>query len=71
MRETRDRLNLAALNKAKVAVYKGDLVLPNFTLLADDAAAMSGIVVAVIYNDADMSYSKTYASLRAANLQLI
>lgn len=69
VRNTRDRPDMAALDKNKVTMHEGDLVLPDLGLSGDDAAAVFGAADAVIHNGADMSYLKTYASLRAANLQ--
>ena len=69
MRETRDRLDLTAVNKNRVTVYTEDLIPPNSGLLVDDAATMFDIIITIIYNGANISYLKTYTSLRAANLQ--
>lgn len=69
VRNVRDRPDVAALNRNKVTMHEGDLVLPDLGLSGDDAAAIFGAADAVIHNGADMSYLKTYASLRAANLQ--
>lgn len=69
VRNTRERPDLAALDKNKVTIHEGDLVLPDLGLSGGDAAAVFGAVDAVIHNGADLSYLKTYASLRAANLQ--
>lgn len=69
VRNARDRPDMAALDKNKVTMHEGDLVLPNLGLSEDGAAAVFGAADAVIHNGADMSYLKTYASLRAANLQ--
>jgi len=69
VRNTWDRPDMAALDKNKVTMHEGDLVLPDLGLSGDDAAAVFGAADAVIHNGADMSYLKTYASLRAANLQ--
>ena len=69
VRNTRDRPDMAALDKKKVTMHEGDLVLSNLGLSGDDAAAVFGAADAVIHNGADMSYLKTYASLRAANLK--
>lgn len=66
VRNAQDRPDMAALDK--VTMHEGDLVLPDLGLSADDAAAVFGAADAVIHNGADMSYLKTYASLRAANL---
>ena len=69
VRNAQDRPDMAALDKRKVTIHEGDLVLPDLGLSGDEAAAIFGAADAVIHNGADMSYLKTYASLRAANLQ--
>lgn len=69
VRNTRDRPDMAAFDKNKVTMHEGDLVLSNLGLSGDDAAAVFGAADAVIHSGADMSYLKTYASLRAANLK--
>jgi amino acid adenylation domain-containing protein len=69
VRNTRDRSDMAALDKGRVTMHAGDLVLPDLGLSEDDAAAVFGAADVVIHNGADLSYLKTYASLRAANLQ--
>jgi hybrid polyketide synthase / nonribosomal peptide synthetase ACE1 len=69
VRNTRDRADMAALDKNKVTMHVGDLVLLDLGLSGEDAAAVFGAADAVIHNGADMSYLKTYASLRAANLK--
>ena len=69
VRNMRDRTDIATLDKNKVTMHEGDLVLPDLGLSEDVAAAVFGSIDAVIHNGADMSYLKTYASLRAANLQ--
>ena len=53
----------------KITLHEGDLVLPRLGLSAPTAAAIFTSADAIIHNAADMSYLKTYASLRAANLQ--
>ena len=69
VRNVQDRLEVAALDKNKVTMHEGDLVLPDLGLSGEDAAAVFGVADVVIHNGADMSYLKTYASLRTANLQ--
>ena len=69
VRNTRERPGMAALEKAKVTMHEGELSLPDLGLSEDAAAAVFGAVDAVVHNGADMSYLKTYSSLRAANLQ--
>lgn len=67
VRNVQDRPDMAALDK--VTMHEGDLVLPDLGLSVEDAAAVFAAAGAVIHNGADMSYLKTYASLRAANLR--
>lgn len=69
VRGMHERFDMADLDMNKVRMYEGDLVLSNLGLSEEDAATVFGAVDAVIHNGADMSYLKTYASLRAANLQ--
>ena len=69
VRNMQDRAWIAILDKQKVTMHEGDLVLPNLGLSEDDAAEVFSAADVVIHNGADMSYLKTYASLRATNLQ--
>lgn len=69
VRNAHNRPHMATFDKNKVTMHEGDLVLPNLGLSDDDAATIFRAADAVIHNGADMSYLKTYASLRAANLQ--
>ena len=69
VRNAQDRCQIVPFNNDKVTMHKGDLVFPNLGLSDDDAEAVFNATDAVIHNDADMSYLKTYTSLRPANLQ--
>jgi len=52
----------------KVVLHKGDLSLPRCGLSEDEMESISGSADAVIHNGADVSFLKTYRSLRAPNL---
>ncbi|KAI0179682.1 hypothetical protein GGR52DRAFT_587215 [Hypoxylon sp. FL1284] len=53
----------------KISLHEGDLALPRLGLSENDAELIFSEADAIIHNGADMSYAKTYASLRACNLQ--
>lgn len=53
----------------KVHFHEGDLILPSLGLADDQAERIFGEASMIIHNGADMSYLKTYASLRPCNLQ--
>ncbi|CAH0038987.1 unnamed protein product, partial [Clonostachys rhizophaga] len=57
------------VNENKISVYKGDMNLPRLGLSKDEAATIFSQTDLIIHNSADMSYLKTYATLRATNLQ--
>ncbi|KAK4184061.1 hypothetical protein QBC35DRAFT_541212 [Podospora australis] len=59
----------ASKSNTKIMLYEGELGLPRLGLSEADAASIFSEADAVIHNSADMSYLKTYSSLRAANLQ--
>ncbi|KAF7865953.1 hypothetical protein EAF04_006117 [Stromatinia cepivora] len=59
----------AMIETNKVTLHEGDLVQPRMGLSEVTAAAVFSEASSVIHNAADMSYLKTYVSLRAANLQ--
>lgn len=55
--------------RAKVVIHSGDLMLPRLGLqFTVDEAAIFDTADAVIHNGADVSYLKTYASLRVPNV---
>lgn len=55
--------------RAKVVIHSGDLMLPRLGLqFTVDEGAIFDTADAVIHNGADVSYLKTYASLRAPNV---
>ena len=68
VRNVQDRHAMAALGK-KITLHEGDLVLPRLGLSENAAARIFGETSVIIHNGADVSYLKTYRSLRAANLQ--
>ncbi|CAI6083896.1 unnamed protein product [Clonostachys chloroleuca] len=57
------------VNENKISVYKGDMNLPRLGLSKDGAATIFSQIDLIIHNSTDMSYLKTYATLRATNLQ--
>lgn len=70
VRNTANRQDLSDLDaNSKVTLHGGDLVKPLLGLSEEEAAAVFGAADAIIHNAGDVSYLKTYASLRAANLE--
>ena len=53
---------------SKVESFKGDLTLPLLGLEEKDAIRIFSEATAIIHNGADVSFMKTYQSLKAANL---
>ncbi|AEO63908.1 polyketide synthetase [Thermothielavioides terrestris NRRL 8126] len=68
VRDTSKLAELARSSSPKVVLHKGDLTQARCGLSEAEAAALAGAADAVIHNGADVSFLKTYASLRAANL---
>ena len=65
----RDENKLADFStSSKVFIYKGDLRHPQCGLSNDNAQAIFTEADAVIHNGADVSFLKSYASLRLANV---
>ena len=60
---------ITGTGESKVTLYDGDLVRPNLGLSQKQVKSIFEDVGLVNYNGADMSYLKSYASLRTANLQ--
>lgn len=57
-------------NKANsVTFHEGDLVLPLLGMSEDEASSVFAEADVLVHNGADMSYLKTYTTLRAVNLQ--
>jgi hybrid polyketide synthase / nonribosomal peptide synthetase ACE1 len=52
----------------KVVLHKGDLSLPRCGLSEDEMKSISGLADAILHNGADVSFLKTYRSLKAPNL---
>ncbi|KAG0156871.1 hypothetical protein PDIDSM_4053 [Penicillium digitatum] len=57
------------VKSAKIIQYAGDLTLPRLGLDRDTWELLGNTVDAIIHNGADVSFLKSYHSLRAANLQ--
>ncbi|KAN0078879.1 hypothetical protein V8E54_005392 [Elaphomyces granulatus] len=57
------------LNNKKVLVYEGDLTQPRLGLSEKDAAEIFRTADAVIHNGAEVSYLRSYYSLRGANVE--
>lgn len=65
----RDTSKLAEFaHSPKVVLHKGDLSLPRCGLSEADAASISASANTIIHNGADVSFLKTYHSLRAPNV---
>ncbi|RMD44214.1 hypothetical protein DV735_g784, partial [Chaetothyriales sp. CBS 134920] len=58
-----------AVKSAKIIQYAGDLTAPRLGLDPRTWHAVGQMVDAIIHNGADVSFLKSYPSLRAANLQ--
>ncbi|KAI9768100.1 MAG: putative Hybrid PKS-NRPS biosynthetic cluster [Geoglossum simile] len=54
---------------AKVVAHQGDLALPRLGLSVDEAATIFSEADIVIHNGAEVSFMKTYETLKPANLQ--
>jgi hybrid polyketide synthase / nonribosomal peptide synthetase ACE1 len=67
VRNVQKRRDITALDESRVTLHEGDLVLPRLGMSGDEAPSVFEADV-IIHNGADMSYLKTYATLRAANL---
>ncbi|KAI1457376.1 hypothetical protein F4805DRAFT_467399 [Annulohypoxylon moriforme] len=57
------------LHSDKIILHEGDLVLPGLGLSEEVAETIFSEADAIIHNGADLSYAKTYSSLRACNMQ--
>lgn len=58
-----------AVKSAKVIQYSGDLTSPRFGLDPEAWESLGNTIDVIIHNGADVSFLKSYHSLRAANLQ--
>lgn len=56
-------------NSPKVAVHTGNQSLPRLGLSEEDATSIFAVADAVIHNGADVSFLKTYQSLKPVNLE--
>jgi hybrid polyketide synthase / nonribosomal peptide synthetase ACE1 len=66
----RDPAQLSRLfASTKVIVHPGDLALPRLGLSANEAASIFSEADIVIHNGAEVSFMKTYETLKPANLQ--
>lgn len=66
----RDSTKLASsLESDKIVIHTGDLSLPRLGLSTAAFAALSNSADAIIHNGADVSFLKTYKTLRAANVE--
>ncbi|KAI0378982.1 amino acid adenylation domain-containing protein [Hypomontagnella monticulosa] len=67
VRNACDRHDMLTLDKT--ILHEGDLCLPRLGLSKDGAKDMFSTADKIIHNGADVSYMKTYESLRQSNLQ--
>ncbi|KAK7984741.1 hypothetical protein PG988_002363 [Apiospora saccharicola] len=64
-----DTLPKELFGSPKVIIHRGDLSLPHFGLEAEALANIFSEVHAVIHNGADVSFAKSYASLKPVNVE--
>ncbi|RYP91124.1 hypothetical protein DL770_002747 [Monosporascus sp. CRB-9-2] len=67
VRHARNRLDMLELNK--VSLHEGDLLLGRLGLTERDTQRIFGEADLIIHSGADVSYGRTWASLRLCNLQ--
>ena len=65
----RDPEKLSRITSSKVTVHAGDLTQPHLGLSEESIRHIFTHADAIIHNGADVSFLKSYASLRTANLQ--
>lgn len=65
----RDPKKLSSITSSKVTIHPGDLTQPNLGLSEESTRQIFVQADAIIHNGADVSFLKSYASLRTANLQ--
>ncbi|KAK5807439.1 hypothetical protein VI817_001697 [Penicillium citrinum] len=66
----RDSTKLASsIDSEKIVIHTGDLSLPRLGLSTAAFAALSNSADVIIHNGADVSFLKTYKTLRAANVE--
>ncbi|PNY25599.1 Nonribosomal peptide synthetase [Tolypocladium capitatum] len=59
---------IQALNSPKIITYRGDLTLPLLGLQKAEAEFLSSHIDAILHNGADVSFMKSYNSLKKANV---
>ncbi|KAI0539815.1 hypothetical protein GGR58DRAFT_523962 [Xylaria digitata] len=59
---------LKSISDPRVSIHIGDLELPRLGLALEDAKATFQEADAIVHNGADVSFLKTYASLRGSNV---
>ena len=69
VRNATNRSNMAVFDNDRITLHEGELALPDLGLSQNHAAAIFSKADAIIHNGADLSYLRTYRSLRAVNLQ--
>nr|A0A4P8WAE5.1 RecName: Full=Polyketide synthase-nonribosomal peptide synthetase pyiS; Short=PKS-NRPS pyiS; AltName: Full=Pyrichalasin H biosynthesis cluster protein A; AltName: Full=Pyrichalasin H synthase [Pyricularia grisea]QCS37521.1 PyiS [Pyricularia grisea] len=63
------REEIPLFDSPKIIVHRGDLTLPGFGLSQKELASIFSKAHAVIHNGADVSFVKSYHSLKPANLE--
>ncbi|KAJ2990480.1 hypothetical protein NUW58_g2929 [Xylaria curta] len=63
------RHDIPLFNSPKVVVHRGDLGLPGFGLSEDELSKIFSEAHAIIHNGTDVSFVKTYHSLKPANVK--
>lgn len=64
----REPKKLSSITSSKVTIHTGDLTHPNLGLSEETARQIFGHADAIIHNGADVSFLKSYVTLRSANL---
>jgi hybrid polyketide synthase/nonribosomal peptide synthetase ACE1 len=64
----RGERRLSAFTSKKIIIHPGDLTLPRLGLSLEDSEVIFQEADTIIHNGADVSFLKTYPTLRAANL---
>ncbi|KAK8103678.1 uncharacterized protein PG998_010711 [Apiospora kogelbergensis] len=64
-----ETLSKELFSSPKVVIHRGDLSLPHFGLEEEALAKIFSEVHAVIHNGADVSFAKSYASLKPVNVE--
>jgi len=66
----RDPKKLPSITSSKVTIHTGDLTHPHLRLSEETARQIFGHADAITHNGADVSFLKSYVTLRTANLTL-